>query len=193
MILPREAKDVLDFWFGTSDDLSANSSMWFKKSDELDAEIKERFEPLLTKFKEGQLKTWQETPLGCLAHVILLDQFTRNMFRDQKVMYDFDENARELTRLAVSKSFDEELPPQQRWFLYMPMMHSEVLADQEESLKLFGKLKSADESFSGTYVYAQKHYDIVKNWGRFPHRNEILGRDSTPEEIEFLKTPGSSF
>ena len=135
-----------------------------------------------------ELDSMANDPQGCLALIILLDQFSRNMFRGSAQAFAADEKALAHARTAVERGLDQQLPPFQRTFVYLPFEHSESLADQDRSVALFEAL--GDEN---TYDYAVRHRDIIVRFGRFPHRNVILGRESTPEELEFLKEPGSSF
>jgi uncharacterized protein (DUF924 family) len=172
--------DVLSFWF-------ADASRWFKKDRAFDAEIRERFGALHEALERGEHEAWLDSPRGALAYVIVLDQFSRNMFRGTARSFASDARALKAACAALDRGFDRELSPPERGFLYMPLMHSEALADQERCVELF-RPEGAER-----LRYAEMHRDIVRRFGRFPHRNEILGRPSTPEEIEFLKQPGSSF
>ena len=176
-------EDVLRFWFGGEDE---PREAWFRKDEEFDREIRDRFEGLYEDAASGALDGWRESAEGALALVIALDQFPRNMFRGDPRSYATDEKARETARYAVDRAFDRELPPVRRTFLYMPFMHSEDLEDQRRSVALFEGTGEAER-------YAVRHKEIVERFGRFPHRNAVLGRTTTPEEAEFLKEPGSSF
>ena len=157
-----------------------------------DREIRDCFETVHEEAVAGELDAWKEEAQSCLALILVLDQFSRNMYRGDKRMYAADGKARTAARHAVEHAFDRELPPFQRLFVYLPFEHSEDLEDQHLSVELFrglaGEMRSDD-----LLVYAMKHLEIVERFGRFPHRNEILGRTTTPEEAEFLKGPGSSF
>lgn len=175
------AADVLEFWF-------ADKARWWKKDPAFDAEIRERFGELHAAILRGQWEALRETARGALAYVIVLDQFSRNMFRGTARSFASDTQALEAARAAVERGLDRELSVSERGFLYMPFMHSEALADQDRSVALFSGLGE-----SGSVSYAEKHRDIVLRFGRFPHRNEILGRASSPEELAFLSEPGSSF
>lgn len=182
-------EDILTFWFD-----EAGPSKWFEKDETFDAEIRERFGAVTHQARDGKLETWCETARGCLALIILIDQFSRNIHRGSPLTWSADAHGLALTRLALDKGFDAALGHAERKFLYMPLMHSEVLADQERSVELFQRL--ADEGAENgavTVDYAIRHRDIVARFGRFPHRNGILGRESTPEEIELLKDPDASF
>jgi len=173
-------EDVLEFWFG-------EPANWWKKDPAFDAEIVDRFGELHAAIERGDHEDWRATPSGALAYVIVLDQFSRNMFRGTARMFASDAQALAAARDAVERHHDADLPADRRAFLYMPFMHSEDLADQERGVALFEALSP------GQTKYSVAHRDIVARFGRFPHRNEILGRTSTPEELEFLTQPGSSF
>lgn len=183
---PSEKKisDILTFWF---EEISPES--WFKKDAAFDEMLKQRFGALVDQALAGQLDKWAETADGRLALILLLDQMTRNIFRDTPKAFAGDEIACALSLRSVAEGLvDKEADVNKRHFLLMPMMHSEDLQIQKQSLPLF---KSFTKDM--TYDYAVKHHDIVERFGRFPHRNSILGRPSTNEEVEFLKQPGSSF
>jgi uncharacterized protein (DUF924 family) len=175
-------EDVLRFWFG---EVEEPREEWFRKDEDFDREIRDRFETLYESAASGELDAWRETAEGSLALVIVLDQFPRNMFRGDPRCYSTDEKALDTAKRAVDRALDRELPPLRRTFLYMPFMHSEDLADQRRSVELFRGMDSGG--------YAVRHMEIVERFGRFPHRNEVLERDTTPEEAEFLTQPGSSF
>ncbi len=172
--------DVLRFWF-------EDPSRWWKKDPAFDAEVRAKFEPLHDAIDRGEHEDWLETPRGALAYVIVLDQFSRNMFRGTERMFASDERARAAVRRALDRGDDRALAEAERTFLGMPLMHSEDLADQDRSVAFFAAGPEDNRKF------AEQHRDIVRRFRRFPHRNAILGRTSTPEEIEFLKQPGSSF
>jgi uncharacterized protein (DUF924 family) len=178
--------EILEFWFGEEGepDYGQFRREWFSAEPEFDREIRDRFLETHEEAREGRLDHWQEHPRSTLALVILLDQFSRNMFRDSPRMYETDAKARSVAEGAVERGFDRQLPPFQRWFLYMPFMHSEDLADQRRAVELF---RLVDESGETNLGYAMGHMETIERFGRFPHRNEILGRHSTPEEVEFLE------
>ncbi|MBI1211852.1 MAG: DUF924 family protein [Alphaproteobacteria bacterium] len=195
-------EDVLDFWFGKLDALgcadAAHAERWWKKNPDFDEELRRRFGALHEAVAKGSHDAWLETPRGRLAYVIVLDQFSRNMFRDTPRMYACDGLALTAARDGVGASIDRILAHDERLFLYMPFEHSEDLADQERCIELFAgmceglsgdRLKRAQDNVR----FAERHRDIVKRFGRFPHRNRILGRATTAEEAEFLTQPGSSF
>lgn len=186
--------DVLEFWFGApgSPELGRNRRQWFAKSDAVDGMIRERFLATHEAAAAGRLDGWAERPLAALALVVALDQFPRNMFRGTARAFATDSKALAVARGIVSRGFDAAYMPVQCWFAYLPFEHAEDLAAQTESLALFDALRN-DPGSAGTLGYAMRHYAIVERFGRFPHRNAILGRASTPEELAFLATPGSSF
>ena len=192
--MPTEADEVLAFWFGREDEPGYGEfrEAWFRKDPEFDQQVQERFGPLYERAAAGELDGWREEARSCLALVICLDQFPRNMFRGDGRTHATDDKALETARYALERALDRELPPFQRVFVYMPFMHSESVEDQRRSVELFGRL--ADEPGAPDVTsYAAGHRDIVGRFGRFPHRNGILGRETTSEEAEFLKTEGSSF
>lgn len=185
-----DPRDVLDFWFSET-----ARTRWFEKDPAFDAECR-RFAPLVAAAADDRLAAWERTPEGCLALAILLDQLPRNLHRGSPRAFASDAKARAVAERAIARGFDRRLPPDRRAFLYLPFEHSEDLADQRRSVALFRQL-AAD--MGGTaqaqeYLdYAIRHEQIIERFGRFPHRNAVLGRPSTPEEEEFLKQPGSSF
>ena len=185
--------EVLEFWFGREDEPGYGEfrEAWFRKDPEFDRLIRDRFEPLYEAAAAGDLDGWRENARSCLALVILLDQFPRNMFRGDPRSYAADRKAQEMAQYAVDHALDRELPEFQRMFLYMPFMHSEDLELQRRSVELFRGLGGEGEADPSSY--AVQHMEIIERFGRFPHRNEILGRQTTPEEAEFLTQPGSSF
>jgi uncharacterized protein (DUF924 family) len=187
------APDVLRFWFGEpgSAESLGSRSLWFTKSAATDALIAAQFGATVEDALLGRHDDWAATPRGALALVIVLDQFTRNVFRDTPRAFAGDARALAVATRLVDTARDLALAPMERWFVYMPFEHSERLVDQHESVRLFERL--AADGLEAPLDWARKHFDVVARFGRFPHRNAILGRDSTPEELEFLKQPGSSF
>lgn len=185
---------VLDFWFTPQGITNAAdvSRRWFAKNPEFDREITSRFLALHEEAALGALQSWQGNADGCLGLILLLDQFPRNMFRDTPRAFATDAQARDVARLAVRQGFDHALEPQRRSFLYLPFEHSEDLADQETALRLMGALPGSDQPKS-VYHWAKAHHAIIARFGRFPHRNAILGRQSTAEEAEFLTRPEVHF
>lgn len=176
-------EEVLAFWF---DEISPEQ--WFKKDKNFDAMLTKRAGTTVGKALNGQIDNWAETANGATALVIVLDQFTRNIFRDTPQAFSGDEIALVVSLKSINSDWFGELPSMHNHFLLMPMMHSEDILIQEKSLPLFEM-----HTNELTHEYAVKHRDIVAKFGRFPHRNAILGRPSTPEELEFLAQPGSSF
>ncbi|WP_325895288.1 DUF924 family protein [Grimontia sp. NTOU-MAR1] len=175
--------DVLTFWFE-----ELTPKQYFAKDEQLDRTIESRFGELLNQASVSECFNWRREPEGRLAEIIVLDQFSRNVYRDTWRAFAQDPLALALAQEAVFLGADRELPPIQRGFLYMPYMHSESKIVHEEALRLFDQ-----QGLENNYEFELRHKEIIDRFGRYPHRNEILGRDSTPEEIEFLKQPGSSF
>jgi uncharacterized protein (DUF924 family) len=186
--------DVLEFWFAPpgSREFGRPRRSWFEKSEAFDTEIRARFGALIDAANSGALDAWRTTPHAALALAVVLDQFSRNAHRGQPAAFASDDLAIAVARAAVRSGFDRLLLPVQRWFLYLPFEHAEDLAAQRESLRLFGAL-AADPASASTIDYARRHYDVIARFGRFPHRNAILGRASTPAEIGYLRQPGSGF
>jgi uncharacterized protein (DUF924 family) len=181
--------EVLDFWFGApgSRERGRPRQAWFQKSEPFDAEIRRRFLITWEEAARGELEPWQATPLASLALVVTLDQFPRNMFRGTARAFASDSLALAAARETIAREFDRLLSPVERSFIYLPFEHAEDLAAQRRSLALFHALEPENMQ------YAKRHYEIIARFGRFPHRNAILGRQSTAEEAEFLKQRGSSF
>lgn len=178
-----QAQAVLDFWFEQS-----TPQQWFSKDDEFDRQIQQQFGKLHQQALAGELYEWRQTAQGRLAEIIVLDQFSRNLYRDSAAAFAGDSMALVLAQEAIDRNLDAGLDPTQRSFLYIPFMHSESLKLHHIALQLFTKLGNAQN-----LRYEQLHQDIIARFGRYPHRNQVLGRTSTPEEIEFLKQPNSSF
>jgi uncharacterized protein (DUF924 family) len=184
------AHDVLDFWFGAPGSVVHGKSRaeWFKKSDDFDALIRSRFLRVYEQAAAGQLAHWRDSPLSLLALIIVLDQFPRNLFRDTPRAFATDALALDAAKHMRAQGWDQRLNTVQRQFCYLPFEHAEDIAAQRTCLQLFGELGNTD-----LLLWAQKHHDIVARFRRFPHRNAVLGRVSSPEEIKFLKRPGSRF
>ena len=177
------AADILNFWF-----VETTPELWFKKDDDFDAAIKDRFGKTVTKALAGKLDHWANDAEGCLALILMLDQFTRNMFRHSARAFSGDEMALALSLRCVKRKYLAAAEPSYCQFMLMPMMHSEDVSIQDISLPLFEKYTS-----KLTHEYAMKHRDIIARFGRFPHRNAMLGRPSSRDEDQFLIQPGSSF
>ena len=192
--MPSSPAEVLAFWFGGEDEPGYGEfrEEWFRKDEAFDREVTDRFGDLYERAAAGDLDGWQEEPDSCLALVIVLDQFPRNMFRGDGKTHATDDKALQTARYAIEHALDRELPAFQKMFLYMPFMHAESVEDQRRSVELFEGL-AAEPGGPDVVEYAVGHRDIVERFGRFPHRNAILGRETTPEEAEFLTQPGSSY
>lgn len=178
-IHPIAAQDVVDFWFN-----ALKPEQWWKRDEKVDADIVSRFSSLYGELSNAVPEDWMASPHGYLAAVIVLDQFPRNMFRDDARTFATDPRALELSRQATAAGDDMKLTQQERGVLYMPFMHSEDGKVQEKCIELFASLGDAAQ-----LDFANKHKQIIDQFGRFPHRNKMLGRDSTPEEVEFLNQP----
>jgi len=177
------AEAVIKFWFEET-----GPKFWWKNDSDFDQLIAERFEVAHHMAIQGGLACWRETPLGRLAEIIVLDQFSRNLYRDSPTAFACDEQALALAEEAIQVKADEALETKQKAFLYLPFMHSESREAHKTALILFKA-----SGLESNYDFELKHKHIIDRFGRYPHRNEILGRESTQEEIEFLKQPGSSF
>jgi uncharacterized protein (DUF924 family) len=191
--MPAAASEVLEFWF--SDRARAR---WFDSTPEFDAEIRERFAAVIDAAAAGELAAWEATGDGALAAVIALDQFPRNIHRGTPRAWQHDAVARAIADRAIAAGLDLGAPLDRRAFFYLPFEHSEALADQDRSVELFARLAAEyppDRRAAGDdlVAYAVRHREIIQRFGRFPHRNAVLGRASTPEEIAFLREPRSSF
>lgn len=182
-------EEILRFWFGESREFREE---WFGGGEDFDREVSERFRADYELAAAGGLGDWKGTPRGALALILLLDQFPRNMFRGEPRSYATDHLAREVAREALERGFDRLLTPLERMFVYLPFEHSEDLEDQRLSVRLF---RALEEELGRPEVleYALRHEAVIARFGRFPHRNEILGRRSTPEELEFLSGPEAPF
>ncbi len=176
--------EIIDFWFAPG-----MEKRWFVRDHDFDTEVRTRLADWYECAATGGLDHWWDTPPGCVALCLLLDQVPRNLFRGQSQAFATDAAARAVARHAVDRGFDRGLPQVQRLFLYLPFEHSESLADQDVSVRLIGQLTDNPEWLD----YAIRHRDVILRFGRFPHRNAALGRASTAEETAFLATPGSSF
>ncbi|WP_374380010.1 DUF924 family protein [Dongia sp.] len=188
-----DPRAVLDFWFS-----ARSQPLWFEKDRAFDEEIRHRFGAAVHEAQMGGFEGWSESPTGCLALLILLDQMSRNIYRDEAKAFLGDVRARAVAEKAIARGFDRTFPFQQRRFFYLPFEHAEELAIQDRSIELFTRLRDETdgpdrEDAEEQLDYAHRHRDIIKRFGRYPHRNGALGRTSTEDEIDFLKGPGSSF
>ena len=198
--LPDTARDLLSLWFGQLDTHgladAEHRKRWFTKDPVFDDLLRERFGALHTELAHGKPAHWQQTPRGRLATILVLDQLSRNLYRDQPAMVAQDSKALRLAERALQAGDEAQLAAHERYFLYMPFMHAEELGAQERCVELF---EHARQQSNGPVAqafdpqWAVRHRDIIKRFGRFPHRNEMLGRSSTAEEAAFLSEPGSSF
>jgi uncharacterized protein (DUF924 family) len=196
--------DLLSFWFGPPDQTpEARGKRWFMRDAVLDEEIRARYGALAEAAAAGQLAGWLDNPRGSLALVVLLDQFSRNLYRDSPRAFAQDPQALAITRAALGRGHERALSWLERYMLLMPFMHAEDVAVQRESVAVFEELlaeaiaagASASDLAALTTAldFARRHAAIVERFGRYPHRNAVLGRPSTDEELEFLRQPGSSF
>jgi uncharacterized protein (DUF924 family) len=174
-----EPAGILAFW------REAGGERWYKLNDAFDAEVRHRFLALWQRAAAGELASWEASDDGALALVILLDQFPRNMLRGDPMTFSSDALAREVARRALARGADERVDPILREFLYLPLMHSEHLPDQLHCVELFRKIDSSEN-----LKYAEEHADVIRRFGRFPHRNRVLGRETTEEEQAFLDSGG---
>lgn len=194
---PDEAKDpraaeVLSFWFGTREDYGKRRKCWFEKDDAFDAEVRERFLALHATAARGALDSWQSECAECLALIVVLDQFSRHIHRGTALAFASDAQALAVAKHALANHYDGMLLPVERMFMYLPFEHSEALEDQLAACELIEPL-TAFESTGDAHRFAIRHCDIIRRFGRFPHRNAALGRVSSALELEFLKEPGSGF
>ncbi|MDD5241669.1 MAG: DUF924 domain-containing protein [Sulfuricella sp.] len=171
-------EEIIGFWYSAE-----MRQRWFSSTPELDADIRNRYESLWASAARGELDEWKSGPEGCLALIIVLDQFPLNMFRGEAKSFQTEHQAIEATKYALAKGYNKVLPAEQLAFLYMPLMHSENLEDQDLSVKLF-----AEARLESNLRFAQHHRELIRKFSRFPHRNAILGRESTPAEIEYLQS-----
>lgn len=193
LLTPAPAQRVLNEWFGLPGSAQDGQAQmkWFKKDAAFDALLRERFGTVVEQALRGELREWDTTPWGALARIVVLDQFTRNIHRDTARAFAGDGLALEAALALLPRG--QELGTLERWFAAMPLEHAEDLAMQERSVEVFEALGAEDPRLKDALDYAVRHRDVIARFGRFPHRNEILGRVSTDEEIEFLRQPGSRF
>lgn len=196
--------EILNFWFGslTKGNICRHDKqkLWWSKSHEMDHYIRNKFGKYIGFAKSDHLTHWLDTPKGTLAYIIVLDQFSRHIFRNSQKAYSQDSLALKACLDGIEKEFDKDLHSIERSFFYMPLMHSEDSQMQKLSMEKFIELAEKQvpdpdlhELLLESKKYAEHHFDIIKKFGRFPHRNKMFERESTPEELEFLKQPGSSF
>lgn len=198
---PRRAAVVLESWFGSADPADASvmpRRAWFQKSADFDAMLRRRFGADIDAARRGLLDRWQETPAGLLALCILVDQWSRNVHRGSAASWTADPYIRAVVNRALNDGRDRAIGPVQRSFVYMPLMHSESMADHDRCIACFEALQAdapvgLESMFADYLRYAHMHRDIVVRFGRYPDRNAVIGRPSTPEELAFLREPGSSF
>lgn len=190
-----DADAVIQFWFGPPGSAEYGSARkeWFAKGEAFDAEIRTRFGALIERALRGELEGWGAAAPSALAQVLLLDQFTRNAFRATPRAFAGDARALAAASRMVGLRQDEQLAPIMRAFVYLPFEHAEGLAMQDEAIRLLTRLVAVDPERQSMLDYAWRHRAVIERFGRFPHRNDILGRRSTAEEIAFLKQPGSGF
>lgn len=196
------AEEILEFWFGDeTDDATAaqqKADLWWGKNTQTDQEIRARFTELVERAAAGKLNDWGAAPRGRLALILLTDQFPRSIYRDSTGAFAHDAKALEICLGGLEWGFDRSLRPIERVFFYLPLEHAESIQHQERSVALFRQLLGdvVDDQkrvFEEFFDFAVRHREIIARFGRFPHRNKILGRESTPEELAFLREPGSSF
>ncbi|MDX1654312.1 MAG: DUF924 family protein [Candidatus Competibacteraceae bacterium] len=194
----QQVDALLGFWFPPGLDYPALNRRWFEEGRTLDEEIRRRFGTLYGQACRGELRDWSETPRSRLALILLLDQFSRHLYRNTPAAFAQDTQAQALTLEGLQRGHDQVLAPVERVFFYLPLEHAEDRALQTRSVELFESLLRAvpqedQEHFAGYLDYARRHREVIGRFGRFPDLNIILGRDTTPEEAAFLKQPGSSF
>jgi uncharacterized protein (DUF924 family) len=201
-IIVETAGSVLAFWFGAGDDdasiAKSQAPLWWRKNPELDRKMAERFRSMVELARAGTLESWKDKPQQALALILLTDQMPRNIWRGSARAFASDGIAVATCRHGLDRGYDQQLHPLERVFFYLPLEHSESMQDQEQSVSLFTALfqqapESRIELYRGYLTYALRHRRVIERFGRFPHRNDLLGRESTWEERAFLAEPGSSF
>lgn len=189
--------DILHFWFGHPADPESEygqqRQVWFRKDPEFDQQIRDRFATIYDQARRGELADWIDAPRSALALTLLLDQCPRNMFRGSARCFEADAQALATAQGAIARQYDQALLPVERMFFYLPFEHSENLDHQHQSVNLFEALVQGAPELQSTLDYAYRHRDVIAQFGRFPHRNEDLGRPSTAAELAFLRQPGSRF
>jgi len=182
MNMRLKPEDIIEFW------RQAGENAWFEKDDAFDKQIKDKFGHLPDAIKAGEYEGWQGTPEGMLALILSLDQFPRNMYRGSAQAFAYDECAKNFAKTTIANQWDEAIKKPIKQFLYLPFMHSEDLDDQYFCVELYNKLNDQNGA-----DFARKHIDVIEKFGRFPHRNKSLGRESTKQELAFINTPGTQF
>jgi uncharacterized protein (DUF924 family) len=202
MTMSNSADEILRFWFGEQEDdadvAKAQKSIWWSKNPDVDREISNNYQGMLEDASKGNLTEWENSGRGMLALIVLVDQFSRNIYRDDARSFENDHLARDWCRQMLARRLDMELRPIERVFAYLPLEHSEDMADQDQCVALFVTLREQapdrhKDLFEGFLGFANAHRDIIVRFGRYPHRNKILSRESTDDEKIFLTQPGSSF
>lgn len=197
--LPAQPAEVHAFWFGPDGGAGSAAGFrpeWFRKDAAFDASIRARFGPLVERaltLPADAPPAWGAGPADLLAEILVLDQFPRNLYRGQARAFAGDARALTLALALIGRGDDRRLRPLERLFAYLPLEHAEDLALQDRSVALFGALAAEDAEFGEVLDYAERHRDVIRRYGRFPHRNAALGRASTPAEVEYLAQPGSGF
>lgn len=202
--LDSKARGILDYWFGdlaqTPEYFKSRNKLWFMGGEKVDAHIRKHYEADVVRATLGEHDDWLESPRGCLALIILLDQFSLNLYREQPRSYRQSELAIPITRRIITRGWEKELTEVERVFVYLPLEHSELLPDQEEAVRHFEKLAASvpartplREAMEDYLDYARRHERVVRKYGRFPDRNEVFGRTSTPEEEAFLASDEAPF
>ncbi|AIF46747.1 DUF924 family protein [Dyella japonica] len=191
--MPSTPADVLDFWFD-----SATEALWFARSDAFDARIRERFGDTLTAARRGDLDDWAQTPDGWLALLIVRDQFSRNLYRNDARAWSDDQATQAIALEGMARGLDLGLSPLQRVFAYLPLEHAESTDLQKHCVRLFEGLAASQPAatrsrFDDFLDYARHHHDVIERFGRFPHRNAVLGRTDTPAEQAYMASPGAGF
>lgn len=191
----NDATRVLDFWFGLpgSGEFGNQRKIWFAKDEAFDRRIVDTFSSLIERALRGELEDWGADERSALARILLLDQFTRNVFRGQARAFAGDGQALAAASAMVGSKLDERLPPFMRAFVYLPFEHAEGMAMQDEAVRLFSRLVATSPEFKSMLDYAKRHRAVIESFGRFPHRNAVIGRASTAAEVDYLSRPGSGF
>ena len=196
-----QIEQILNFWFGKIKDgltVEDRNKFWFMADADVDKTIRDKFQDLVTQAGSGKLKNWESTPRGSLALIILLDQFTRNIYRGKPEAFQYDNKAKRICAEGIKNGTDKELEIIERCFYYLPLEHSENMEDQNMCVSLYEELlvtedKSKLPVIKNSLDYAVIHRNIIEEFGRFPHRNKILNRESTDKELDYLSKQGNKF